>query len=132
MTMTMFAAAVAATVGMQPPAPPPVVGLWSNMKGTLAVRTELCGAKLCGTVVHAGPKPVADARRAGVVQLVGTTLLRDYQATGRGGWAGKLYVPDMGRTVSSRIRLSAPDRLTISGCLVGGLLCKSQEWRRIG
>lgn len=131
MTMMTFAMAAAA-VGMQPLAAPPVVGLWSNLKGTLAVRTELCGAKLCGTVVHAGPKPLADARRAGVTRLVGTTLLRDYHATGRGGWAGKLYVPDMGRTVSSRIRLSAPDRLTISGCLVGGLLCRSQEWRRIG
>lgn len=129
--MTMiFAAAVAAAVGTTPPQPP-VVGVWANRKGTLAVRTELCGAKLCGTVVHAGAKPIADARRAGVTQLVGTTLFRDYRATAS-GWAGKLYVPDMGRTVSSRLKQSAPDRLTISGCLVGGLLCKSQEWRRIG
>lgn len=134
MTMTtMIAAALTAAVGIQPPAPTPgVVGVWSNLKGTLAVRTELCGSQLCGTVVHAGPKPAADARRAGVTQLVGTSLFQNYRATGRGAWAGKLYVPDMGRTVSSHIRLSAPDRLTISGCLVGGLLCKSVEWKRIG
>ena len=130
MTMTMVAAAAAAAVSVAAPAPG-VVGVWSNMKGTLAVRTELCGPRLCGTVIKAGAKPVADARRAGVTRLVGTSLFHDYHATAS-GWAGKLYVPDMGRTVSSRLKQSAPDRLTISGCLIGGLICKSQEWRRIG
>lgn len=105
-------------------------GLWQNPKGTLLVRTHSCGSLLCGNIVWAGPKAIADARDAGVTSLIGTELLSDYRASGAGRWTGQVYVPDQGRRFYSTIELKSPDSLRISGCILGGLICKHQEWTR--
>ena len=140
-TMTGMGAATAARAGTVTarPATPGVLGVWSNPKGTLAVRTLPCadGATLCGAIVRAGPTAVADAKEAGVAQLVGTQLLQGYRpigGTGRQGaaWSGRVFVPDMGRSFSSRLRQTGVDELTISGCLIGGMFCRSQAWHRVG
>ena len=109
-----------------------VVGRWSNPRGTLAVQTGPCDdGALCGRIVWASPQAQADARDAGVAGLVGTQLLQGYRPQGHGSWAGRVYVPDMGRSFSSRIRQTSAGTLSISGCLVGGFLCKSQVWHRV-
>jgi uncharacterized protein (DUF2147 family) len=41
-----------------------------------------------------------------------------------------VFVPDMKRKFYSRIEQQGPDKLKISGCILGGLLCKSQYWTR--
>ena len=107
------------------------VGTWTNPKHSIEVRTRRCGSELCGTVTAASAKAKAKAQRAGVTSLVGTELFRDYQRNGN-GWSGTLYVPDKGRTVSSRIQPNGPDQLSISGCLIGRILCKTQVWTRVG
>ena len=126
-------AAQAGTVTARP-ATPGVLGIWSNPKGTLAVRTSPCadGTTLCGAIVRAGPAAVADAKEAGVAQLVGTQLLQGYRPIGGSSWSGRVFVPDMGRSFSSRLRLTGADELTISGCLIGGMFCRSQAWHRVG
>ena len=107
------------------------VGLWENPRATIRVRTAPCGAALCGAIVAASPTAEADARDAGVTNLIGTELLRDYRQIGPDRWAGTVYVPDMGHSFSSRIVQLSPDTLQISGCLIGGFLCKSQIWKRV-
>jgi uncharacterized protein (DUF2147 family) len=107
-----------------------VYGTWRNPSGTIDVRTAPCGDKLCGEIVRAAPKAVADARKKGVDELVGVQLLQDYRPSGD-RWAGRVYVPDMGRTFSSRIEQLDGNRLKISGCLIGAMLCKSQVWTRL-
>jgi len=102
------------------------VGLWQNPRATIRVRTAPCGTALCGAIVAAAP--TADA---GVTSLIGTELLRDYRQIGPDRWAGTVYVPDMGHSFSSRIVQLSPDTLQISGCLIGGFLCKSQIWKRV-
>lgn len=106
------------------------IGLWQNPKGTLLVQTRRCGQLLCGNIVWAGPRAIADARDAGVNALVGTELLSDYRASGAGRWTGRVYVPDQGRRFYSTIELRSPDSLRISGCILGGLICKRQDWTR--
>lgn len=105
-------------------------GTWINPKGSVKVATSSCGGMLCGHVVWANARAIADARAAGVGRLVGMALLRDYRPLGNGRWQGRVYVPDMGRTYYSTIRLTGPASLKISGCVLGGLLCKSQIWQR--
>lgn len=123
---------LAALAGVAMPAPPTPLGVWRNPKGTLAVRTTPCGGdKLCGTIVWAAPQALADARDAGVNRLVGTELLLDYRPAGQGSWHGRVYVPDMGRSFPSRVKLDGANQLTLTGCLVGGLFCRSQTWRRV-
>lgn len=106
-------------------------GIWSNPRGTLAVRTAACANGICGTIVWANDRAQANARAAGLAHLVGTQLLRDYHPSGNGSWSGRLFAPDMKRSFPSRISLVAPDRLRISSCLLRQYFCRSQEWHRL-
>lgn len=108
-----------------------VEGVWRNPKGTVEVRTGACGDRLCGVVVYASPKAQADARKAGAEPLIGTTLLRGYRATGAARWAGEVYVPDRKASYDSTIQLLDAQTLKVSGCILGGLICKSQLWHRV-
>lgn len=107
------------------------LGIWSNPRGTLAMRTAACDNGMCGTIVWANDRARADARAAGVAHLVGTQLLRDYHPSGDGTWFGRLFSPNMKRSFPSHISLVAPDRLRISSCLLRQYFCRSQEWHRL-
>jgi uncharacterized protein (DUF2147 family) len=133
LAMVTASGAIAADA-LAPPAPnDPVLGKWSNPRGTIAVQTAPCreGGTLCGAIVWASEEAQADARRAGVNQLIGTQLLTGYRRTGQNSWSGTVYVPDMGRSFSSHIKQLSAQQLTISGCLISGFLCKSQVWHRV-
>lgn len=106
-------------------------GLWLSPHNNVAVRTGPCGERLCGWVVWADAEAQSDARDGGVARLVGTELLEDYHAEGRGNWSGTVFVPDMGRRFSSQINELPTGQLKIKGCILGGLICKSQVWTRI-
>jgi len=112
-------------------AKPMAIGVWINPRGTVKVETGDCAGNLCGWVVWAAPEAQADARDSGVARLIGTELLRDYHSVGAGRYEGTVYVPDMGRSFFSRIRQQNADTLRISGCILDGLICKSQDWRRV-
>ena len=103
---------------------------WINPYSNVKVETGDCGAKLCGWVVWATPEAEQEARDGGVQKLVGTELLQDYRPTGSNRWQGRVFVPDMGRTFYSTISQVEPSTLKISGCVFGGLICKSQLWHR--
>ena len=105
-------------------------GVWLNPKGTVAVQTQACAGRLCGRIVWVSASALADARESGIDNPIGIELLKDYRRSGDGTWHGLVYVPDMGRSFHSTIVALAPDRLKISGCLLGNFICKSQIWRR--
>jgi len=129
--LAVAAGASAAQANLRPGAPA-VIGRWANPRGTLAVQTGRCAdGALCGQIVWASAQARAEARGAGLPDLVGTQLLRGYRRNKSGAWEGKVFVPDMGRTFSSRIHQSSPATLTITGCVVGTFLCKSQTWHRV-
>ncbi|MCI4589385.1 DUF2147 domain-containing protein [Sphingobium sp. BYY-5] len=107
-----------------------VEGLWLNPHNSVAVRTGSCGDRLCGWVVWANAAARQDARDGGDGELIGTRLLENYRPDGR-SWAGTVYVPDMGRRFSSQIQEMSPQQLKITGCLLGGFICRSQTWTRI-
>jgi uncharacterized protein (DUF2147 family) len=105
-------------------------GIWLNPKGTVAVQTQACSGRLCGRIVWVSASARADAKESGIDNPIGIELLKDYRRADDGTWHGLVYVPDMGRTFHSTIVALAPDRLKISGCLLGNFICKSQIWRR--
>ena len=109
----------------------PAIGLWSNPKGSLTVRTRRCGEQLCATVVNASAGAKAKAAAAGLPTLVGAELFSDYRPAGAGDWAGTLYVPDRGKRVASRLKADDGRTMKVSGCLLGGLVCKTQTWVRM-
>ena len=124
--LTASAAPIAAETAVSPD----MFGIWTNPRGTVKVQTRDCDGRLCGHIVWAAPEAVADARESGVPQLIGVQLLRDYRAIEAGRWQGQVYVPDMGRSFSSTIRRINANSLKISGCVLGGWICKSQVWQR--
>lgn len=124
----LASAMVVAQASAQPPAE--MMGRWINPRGSVEVEMRSCGVHLCGRVSWASAEALQDAREAGVHALVGTELLQDYSPSKAGVWQGRVYVPDMGRSFYSRIALTSPDALRVSGCIVGGLICKAQIWRR--
>lgn len=130
------AAMAMAPIGAQAQGPAPAaaptgaIGTWVNPHGTVKVATGNCAGKLCGWVVWASAEAQADAQENGVTRLVGTELLQSYHATGTGQWQGQVYVPDMGHRYYSTIAQIDRNNLKISGCILGGLICKSQVWQR--
>ena len=105
-------------------------GFWMNPKGTVAVHAAACGEALCARIVWASAEAEADAAGS-VPRLLGTQVLEDYRFRGNGVWSGTIFVPDMGRRFASQIEELSPTRLRIKGCVLRGLLCKSQIWTRV-
>lgn len=103
-------------------------GLWINPTHSVEVTTVPCGVALCGRISWANSLAIADARDGGVMQLTGTEILEDYHRTGPATWQGRVLVPDMGRSFHSTLTLVDAERLKVSGCVLGGLFCKSQIW----
>lgn len=106
-------------------------GTWENPTSDVRVLTQPCGEELCGKVTWASDLAKRDASAGGTPNLIGTSLLRNYRQTKPGHWRGNVFVPDLGDTYYSTIKQLDAGRIKISGCILGGLLCKSQIWRKI-
>jgi uncharacterized protein (DUF2147 family) len=100
-------------------APPP--GVWANPANTVHVAFQRCGSAMCGTVVWANAQAKADAQRGGTERLVGAQLFRGFVEEAPGRWAGEVFVPDIGRTLSGTLTLVDERTLTGEGCLLGVL-----------
>ncbi len=132
----LFAAAAAAlcavsTLAGTADAQTQPTGVWRNPKNNVHVRIQPCGRDMCGVVVWASPQAQQKARAAGTPNLVGATLFRQLQQESGGSWAGRVFVPDLRRTVAGRLRVQNPNAVVASGCLLGRMLCRSQTWTRV-
>jgi uncharacterized protein (DUF2147 family) len=104
---------------------------WRNPMNSVHIRAANCGANLCGTVTWADETARADAAAAGSPDLVGTQILRNFRREGRNSWRGSVYVPDVRRTFSGTLTFINSDTMIGKGCVLFGLLCKSQTWTRL-
>jgi len=107
------------------------LGIWTGPKDNVRVAIKSCGTSTCGTVVYASPKAEADARKSGLTTLVGQQLLRDFEPTKHGAMRGKVFVPTLKVTLVGTAEFIDARTMKAKGCVLGGLLCKSQVWRRI-
>lgn len=106
-------------------------GTWKNPSGSVHVRAEPCGDRMCGVVVWANEKATADAKRGGTSPLVGTQLFRDFVLEKPGRWRGRVFVPDIAQTFSGTVTMIDDRTLKGEGCLLGRIGCKSQTWTRL-
>jgi uncharacterized protein (DUF2147 family) len=106
-------------------------GIWKNPSGSVHVRAQPCGERMCGVVVWANEKATADAKRGGTDRLVGSELFRDFVLEKPGRWRGKVFVPDIGKTFSGTVTVIDDHTLKGEGCLLGRIACKSQTWTRL-
>ncbi|PZN97621.1 MAG: DUF2147 domain-containing protein [Alphaproteobacteria bacterium] len=101
---------------------------YRNPSNSVHIRPEPCGGNVCGVVVWANDKAKADAARGGTPKLVGLQLFKDFKPDGPDRWKGSVFVPDINKTFSGRVVRTSPTTLKGTGCLVGKMGCKSQEW----
>lgn len=107
-------------------------GVWRNPKDNVRVEIRPCGDAACGTVIWATPKAQAKARKAGTASLVGTQVLKNLELDERRGvWRGKVFVPELNRNFTGLAEPVDAGRLLAKGCVIGGLLCKSQVWSKV-
>lgn len=106
-------------------------GVWRNPKNSVHVRVQPCGNNVCGTVVWASARAQEKARKAGTPKLIGQQLFREFHPVDANAWGGRVFVPDLARTVSGTLRPAGPNNMVASGCLLGRFLCKSQTWTRV-
>ena len=107
-------------------------GVWLSQSGETRVKIAKCGAVYCGTIVASkqakdvnNPDPTKRDR-----SLVGVQMISDIEPSGS-GFSGQLYNFQDGKTYTGKLRLEGPKVLELSGCVLGGLFCKSQTWSRV-
>jgi uncharacterized protein (DUF2147 family) len=121
--------AIAAQAAAQNAAPASIEGHWRSPGGNSIIVIGSCGSSMCGTVEWASAKAKQDASKH-VDQLVGTQLLTALQQNAKGGWQGKLFIPDKNIRATAKIALVGDQQLKVSGCLAGKALCKAELWTR--
>jgi uncharacterized protein (DUF2147 family) len=106
-------------------------GTWLTQSGDTRVRIAKCGAALCGIIVSStyqkdvnNPDPKLRER-----SMVGVQMISDIRPTGD-GFSGQLYNPQDGKTYTGKLKVMSPNTLQLSGCVLGGLICRSQTWTK--
>jgi uncharacterized protein (DUF2147 family) len=115
-------------------------GLWLLPKGKGQVRVAECGGELCATIVSLKKpndkqgRPKVDRKNPDPAKrsrpVVGLSLLTGMKPEGE-AWKGRVYNPDDGRTYYGSVTQDGEAKLRLQGCIVSGLLCKTQVLTRI-
>ena len=96
-------------------------GIWARGDGNARVRIAPCGTNICATNVW--------IRKPGS-EKVGQVLIMTVKKSAAGIWKGSAFDPQRNLTVSMQMKVRARSMVT-SGCILGGLICKSTNWTRI-
>jgi uncharacterized protein (DUF2147 family) len=122
MKRMMGAALLTAMMGM-PVLAQDVTGTWLRENGESRVRFAKCGDALCGTVAWLKDPANSPSK-------IGQRVFYDMKPTGDGSWSGSAFNPEDGKTYTGKMTLSG-NRLTTSGCVFGGMICRSVNWSRV-
>ena len=89
------------------------------------------GSLVCGTIVKAENVDPAKGDKKRQAALMGKIMINDMAADGTNEWDdGTIWAPDDDETYSSKMELKG-DVLEVSGCVLGGLVCRGQDWTRV-
>jgi uncharacterized protein (DUF2147 family) len=115
------AAAILLAAGASPALADPT-GTWLRDNGNSRVRIAPCGPNFCGTLTWV-KDPSGPAK-------VGQRIFYDMAPAGANAWSGKAFNPEDGKTYSGKLTLSG-STMTTSGCVLGGLICRSVSWSKV-
>ncbi len=107
-------------------------GTYLSETGETRVRIAKCGQAYCGTILSVQGEtkdvhnPDASLKSR---NLVGIQMISDIQPAGD-GFTGKLYNYKDGRTYTGKMTF-AGKAMQLSGCVLGGLICRSQTWAKL-
>jgi uncharacterized protein (DUF2147 family) len=100
-----------------------VNGTWLRDTGASHVKFASCGNAICGNIVWIKPGVTTPAK-------VGQKIFYDMKPNGANSWSGTAFNPEDGKTYTGKMSLSG-NTLTTSGCVMGGMICKSTTWTRL-
>jgi uncharacterized protein (DUF2147 family) len=98
-------------------------GTWLRDTGASQVKFVPCGGAVCGSLVWLKPGLDTTAK-------IGQRIFFDMKPSGTDSWSGNAFNPEDGKTYTGKMSLSG-NTLTTSGCVMGGLICKSVTWTRV-
>ena len=96
------------------------IGVWARDAGQTQVAISRCGASLCGRIKHLMP---------GSRAKLGQVVLYDMKPSGPATWTGNAINPDDGKRYTGKMSLVG-GTLTVSGCVLGGLICDDVAWTK--
>jgi uncharacterized protein (DUF2147 family) len=116
-------------------------GNWMTDDGKAKIAIVSCGGALCGNIVAltepndpATGKPKTDRNNPDTAKrirpMVGVQIVIDMKPDTADKWKGQVYNAEDGKTYSGSITLVDAKTLTLQGCALGGLICKSRTWTR--
>ncbi len=125
-----LSASLAASLAAGPAFAQGVEGIWkteTNDEGKyLHVKIGPCDSdatRVCG-IIHAAFGGASEAN-------IGKPIIWDMVPDGPGEWDdGTIWKVDDDEEYDSEMELRG-DVLEVSGCILGGLICRSQEWTRV-
>ncbi len=129
--MKRYLIAAAIVIGATAAHADPVEGVWKTKPDDNGhfgfVEIAPCSGKLCGTLI----KAFDEAGKEISSPNVGKQIVWDMQAAGDGAYVnGKVWAPDRDKTYNSKMQMSG-GRLAVSGCVLGGLICRASDWSRV-
>jgi uncharacterized protein (DUF2147 family) len=107
-------------------------GTYLSETGETRVRIARCGQAYCGTIVSVQGEakdvynPDANLKNR---SLVGVQMISNIQPSGD-GFTGQLYNYKDGKTYTGKMTF-AGKAMQLSGCVLGGLICRSQTWTKV-
>lgn len=115
-------------IGATAAAADPIEGLWQTQPddGAFAhVQIAPCGNAFCGTIVRTF-KGTSEYKSPNL----GRQIVIDMVPKGDGAYQGKVLRPANNKIYNGKASV-AGSKMSLSGCVAGGLLCKSQTWVKV-
>ena len=127
--LAVFAIAIPASAKAASPE-----GLWLVEDHTGRIKIQKCGSQMWGMIAWQktpkndteNPNPAAHSK-----PLVGTAILIGLKPVGADNWEGQVYNPRNGKIYDSKMAMLPSGKLSIKGCVMGGLICGGEDWTRL-
>ena len=102
---------------------PAFLGNWARGDGKTHIRVEPCGTEFCGVNTW--------VKRGDSGEKVGDTLVANLKPAGAERWSGSAFDRRRNRHYTMQVHV-AGRRMTTAGCILGGMMCQSMSWTRLG
>lgn len=126
--MIRFFCVAALVANATPALADPLAGVWQTEvdDGAYAhIAIDRCGSNFCGVIA----RTFRDGAEF-VSPNAGKMLVIDMAPTGDGQYRGQVWRPSNDKIYVGKISLDG-DRIKLSGCVAGGLICSRQTWARV-
>jgi uncharacterized protein (DUF2147 family) len=140
-TLAAISAVVLASISAVPAFAADPLGTWLTGDKKGKVKIVNCGGAICGSLAWMQEptdpethqpktdKHNSDASKQGR-PLIGIPIVLSMKPNGADVWQGQVYNAEDGGTYTGSFTMTGANTAELKGCVMGGLICKSQTWTR--